>query len=138
MPLGSARRCLEAQPARRELVAVGRLHIPAPEMLPKPEPGREVEDDVGIGPRRPGRRHDRLAELHQGLGLGTDLEPEAQRLALEAGGDRQHDVGEFRGRVHEQVGVHVEVQRRECLPPAHRVGEASSRLEPKPTSPRTG
>jgi hypothetical protein len=92
-------------------------------VLAEPEPDRKIEDDIGVGPRRAGRRHDRLAELHQGLSLGADLEAEAQRLALEAGGDRQHDVSELRRRVHEQVGVHVKVQRGERPPPPHRVGK---------------
>ena len=84
------------------------------------------------------RRNDRLAELHQRLGLGADLEAEAQRLPLEAGGDRQHDVGELGRRVHEQVGVNVEIQRRERAPPAQRVGKCEQQVRAEPHEPAHG
>ena len=128
----------QAQPAGRQLVTVGRLNIPVPEMLAQSKPDREIEDDVGVGPGRAGRRRDRLAELHQRLGLGADLEAKAQRLPLEAGGDRQHNVGELGCRVHEQIGVNVEIQRRECSPPAEGVGKCEQQFEPNPTNPRIG
>ena len=41
---------------------------------------------------------------------GADLEADLQPLALEGRGDRQHDIGQFGGRVHEQIGMGVEVQ----------------------------
>ncbi len=85
-----------------------------------------------------GRRNDGLAELHQRLGLGADLEAEAQRLPLEAGGDRQHDVGEFGRRVHEQVGVNVEIQCRERAPPAQRVGKCEQQVRAEPDQPAHG
>ena len=59
---------LQAQPAGRQLVTVGRLNIPVPEMLAQSKPDREIEDDVGVGPGRTRRRRDRLAELHQAIG----------------------------------------------------------------------
>ena len=86
----------------------------------------------------PGGGSDRLAELHQRLGLGADLEAEAQRLPLEAGGDRQHDVGELGCRVHEQVGVNVEIQRRERAPPAQRVGKCEQQVRAEPHEPAHG
>ena len=59
---------LEFQPAGGQLVTVGCLNIPVPEMLAQSKPDREIEDDVGVGPRRARRRNDRLAELHQRFG----------------------------------------------------------------------
>ena len=86
------------------------------------EAGGEVEDDVGIRARLAGRRHDRRAQLDQRLRLRADLEADLQRLALEGRGDRQHHVGQLGGRVHEQIGMGVEVQRLERLAPVSAVG----------------
>ena len=63
----SARRQRDAKPARLgpelfqahtaggELMAVGRLNVPLPEMLSKAQPHGHFEDDVGIGSRFAGR-----------------------------------------------------------------------------------
>ena len=53
---------------------------------------------------------------------GADLEADLQRLALEGRGDRQHHVGQLGGGVHEQVGVGVEIERRQRLAPVQAVG----------------
>ena len=66
------------------MLAIGRVDVAVPELAAKAEAAGEVEDDAGIRPRLPGRRHDGLAQLDKGLGLGSDLETDPQRLALEA------------------------------------------------------
>ena len=80
----------------------------------------------------PGRRHDGLAELDQRLRLRADLEADLQRLALEAGRDRQHDIGERGGGRHEQIGMGVEIQRRQRRAPAHRIGVGEQQVGAEP------
>ena len=85
----------QAQAARRELVTVGSLDVPHPEMLAKTKPDRQIQDDVGVGPRLAARGYDALTKLHQRLGFRADLEAKAQRFPLETGGHGHHDVGEL-------------------------------------------
>ena len=121
-PPGAARNCSKRDAGRGELMAVGGIDVAIPELRAEAEARGEIEDDVGVRARLAGRRHDRRAKLDQRLRLLADLEADLQRLALEGGGDRQHHVGEFGGRVHEQIGVGVEFQRRERLAPVSAVG----------------
>ena len=53
---------------------------------------------------------------------GLISKPNFSASRSKAGGDRQHDVGELGRRVHEQVGMGVEIQRRQRLAPAPAVG----------------
>ena len=76
------------------------------------------------------------AQLHQRLGLLGDLEADLQPLRLEGARHREHDVGLFGGRAHEQVEVHVEVERLQRVAAAALSPWAISRLDPKLTSPR--
>jgi hypothetical protein len=50
------------------------------------------------------RRDQRLSELDERLRLLADFEADLQCLGFERGGHRQHDVGKFGCRGHEQVG----------------------------------
>src|SRR5262245_4306038 len=74
---------LQGDARRRELVAVRSLNIAVPELLRKPKPASEIEDDLGVRPCLSRRRHDSLAELDQRLRFGADVEADLQRLALE-------------------------------------------------------
>ena len=89
---------VERQAARRQLLAVGGLDVTIPEVLEKTEVLRQAEDNLGVRARLANRRHHGVAILHQGLCTHADLEAEPHRLALEARGYRQHDVGERRRR----------------------------------------
>jgi hypothetical protein len=60
--------------------------------------------------------------LHQRLRLLTHLEANLECLTFEGAGNRQHHVGQFGGRVHEEVGVDIEVERRQGLAPAPAIG----------------
>jgi hypothetical protein len=67
------------------------------------EPGRQREHDLQVGARLAARRLDRPSQLHERLGVLTDLEPDPQRLGLERGGDGKDDVGQVRRRAEEDV-----------------------------------
>ena len=56
------------------------------------------------------RRDQRLSELDERLRLPADFEADLQCLGFERGGHRQHDVGKFGCRGHEQVGLDEEIQ----------------------------
>jgi hypothetical protein len=83
------------------LVAVRGLDVAVPELRAEAKADGEVEDDVRIRTRLAGRRHDHLAKLDQRLRLRAYVEADLQPLALEGRGDRQHDIGQLGGRVHE-------------------------------------
>jgi hypothetical protein len=91
-------------------------------VLRETEPGGKVEDDVGIGTSLAWRRRDRRTQLDQELRLGADLEAHLERLALEARRDGQHDIGQLRCGIHEQVGMGVKFQCLERLAPSSAIG----------------
>ena len=129
---------LEGDPARRELVAERRVDVAVPEVLAQAEARGEVEDDLQVRAGLAARRDERPAQLDEGLRRLAALEPDLQCLGLERRRHRQHDVGELGGRVHEQVGVHEEVEAASASRPRalSRVGhdqvgaEADQRLDP--------
>jgi len=63
---------------------------------------RIKEETVGMGHR-----------IDRRLRIRAHLEPDSQRFALEGAGNREHDIGQLGGRIHEEVGMNVEVERRE-------------------------
>ena len=91
-------------------------------MPPKTEASGEIENDLRVGARLASRLDHRAPELNVGLRLGADLEADLETLPFERRGDGQHDIGQLRGRVHEQVGMHHEVEARQSIAPAQRVG----------------
>jgi hypothetical protein len=76
--------------------------------------------------------------LHQRLRFGADFEPELQRLALEWRRHWQDDIGQLRGRVHEQIGMHVEVERLQRLPAAQGIGTSQQHIRTEPHQPAHG
>src|SRR5215468_1879204 len=108
--------------AGAELLAIGGMDIAVPEVLAQAEPLRQVKDEVDVGSRFARWRHDRLAPLHEGLCLSTDLISDLQGFTLEARGYRENNVCHCRRRCHEQVGMGVELQRRKRGPPARWIG----------------
>src|SRR5712691_13137365 len=97
--------------------AVSGLDVTVPEVGTQTKAARQVEDDLGIGTGLPTRLDHPRPQLHQRLRLRTHLEANLERLALEGAGNREHDVGQLGCRVHEQVGMDVEVERRQSLAP---------------------
>ena len=61
------------------------------------------------------RRDLRLSELDEQLCLLADFEADLQGLGFERGGHRQHDVGNFGCRGHEQVGLDEEIQAAQAI-----------------------
>jgi hypothetical protein len=96
--------------------------IAVPELRPEPKPASEIEDDRRICPCLTRRRHDGLAELDQRLRFRADLETDFERLALEGRRHGQHHIGEGGGRGHEQIGVGVKIERRQCYTPMAAIG----------------
>ena len=81
---GGGTQLLKRNAGGAELMAIGGLDVAVPELRAEAEAAGEIEDDIGIGARLAGRRHDRLAELDERLRVRADLEADLQRLALEA------------------------------------------------------
>ena len=69
---------------------------------------------------------------------GLISKPIFSAFALEGRRDRQYNIGHFGGRVHEQIGVRVELQCLEGFAPVPPSAWASSMLAPKPIRARTG
>ena len=65
---------------------------------------------------------DGLTQLDQRLRLRAHLEADSEGLGLERAGDWKHDIGQLGGRVHEQIGVDVEVQSRQGFAPTPAIG----------------
>src|SRR4051812_50170889 len=81
------------------------VDVAVPEVLAETEPLRQREPDLEIGPRLAPRRLDGPAQLNERLSFLADLEPDAQRLGLERGGNRPDDVRQIRCRAEEGGGV---------------------------------
>jgi hypothetical protein len=80
-------------------------------MLTQPKTLSEIKHDIGIGSGFTQRIYHGWPQLDQRLRLGANVESDLQCLPLERGRDWKYHVSEFRRRVHEHVGVGVEVQR---------------------------
>ena len=91
------------------------------------------KNKLRVGPSLATRCDHGSPQLNLGLRRQADFEPDLQRLALEGRRDWKYHIGQFRGRVHEEVGVGVELERRERLPSA---ACDRSRFAPKPISAR--
>ena len=139
-PAGAARSCSSVTPLGASWARCAASMSPFQNCAREPKPIRERKDDFGVRPRFSRRRHDRLAKLHQRLGVRADLEADLQRLALETRRDRQHDVGERRRGRHEEIGMGVEVQRRQRGATAIRIGlrQQQVRAEPDQAAHRIG
>ena len=103
-------------------MSVRGVDVAVPEVRAEAETPRQLEDDLGIGARLAARRDHRPPELNERLRRGAHLEAELEGFALERRRDGQHDVGELRGRIHEDVGVDVKVERRQRGAPTGDVG----------------
>ena len=106
-------------------MAVGGLDVAVPEVVAETEAARQVEDDLRVGAGLAAGRDHRPSQLDERLRLRARLEADLERLPLEGGGDGQDDVGQLGGGVHEEVGVDIEVERRQrrATTEAVRVGE---------------
>ena len=126
---GSARSASSDDAGRAELVAVGRLDVAVPEVVAETEaarPGRR-RSRCPSAPRRaarPPRRRSCTSDCASALTSKPILSASLSKGA----GDRQHDVGQLGGRVHEQVGVDIEVERRQRLAPAPAVGVGEEQI----------
>src|SRR6266568_6605602 len=137
-------RVLAQRPERNtgwvESRAVSSLDITVPEVGTQTKTARQVEDDLGIGTSLLTRLDHPWPQLHQRLRLGTPLEANLERLALEGAGNREHDVGQLGSWVHEQVGMDIEVERCQGLAPslAVSVGHEQVGAESDQSSHRVG
>src|SRR6266566_2655576 len=135
-PAGVLAQCHERNAGWMESRAVSGLDVTVPEVGTQTKAACQVEDDLGIGTGLTTRLDHLRPQLHQRLGLGTPLEANLERLALEGAGNREHDVGQLGCWVHEQVGMDIEVERCQGLAPssAVRVGEEQVGAEPDKSS----
>ena len=81
------------------------------------------------------RLHHAPSQLHERLRRRAHLEPDLEALPLERARDGQHDVRQLGGRVHEQVGMDVEVERGKRLAPTTHVGMGEEQVRAEPDQP---
>ena len=67
-----------------KLLAISRVDVAVPELGRKAEAAGEVEDDAGIRPRLPGRRHEACRNWTRDWASALISKPTLRRLALEA------------------------------------------------------
>ena len=102
-------------------MAVGGLDVPVPELVRQSKPGSKTEDDVGVRARLAARRHDRrswISDCASWLISKPIFNPSRSKAEATAGSTPGH-LGR---RVHEQIRMGVEIQRRQRLAPANAVG----------------
>ena len=133
---GGGAELFERDAARRELVLPAGVDVSVEELLAESEPGGEVEDDLDVRAGLTHGRHQRGAQLHQGLRLLRDLEADLQSLGLEGTGHRQHDVGLLGRRAHEEVEVDLEVECLQCVSAAGAVAVGHQQVRPEAHQPR--
>ena len=108
------------------------LYISVPEEVSEAKSLCEFEDHLRVRARFASAGDDRLAELDQTLrGLRT-LEAYTQRLPLPGRIDRQEDIGISRGRRHDDIGLHMEVQTGKRLRAARSVRVVDKKIAPEP------
>jgi hypothetical protein len=86
-------------------MAERRLDVAVPEVRAEAQARREVEHDLQVRAGLAAWRYERLSQLHERLCLLAVLEADLQCLGFERRRHGQHDVGEFGGWGHEQVGL---------------------------------
>ena len=106
-----------------ELVAVRRVDVAVPEVRAEAEAAGQVEHDLRIGAGLAARRDHRAAATAPATcASALTSKPILSASRSKALATGQHDVGQLGRRVHEQVGMDIEVQRRQRLPPPPAVG----------------
>jgi len=94
----------------------------SPSQNAAPRPSHVARSNTICSPSGLAARRDlRLSELDEQLCLLADFEADLQGLGFERGGHRQHDVGNFGCRGHEQVGLDEEIQAAQGLATADAV-----------------
>ena len=114
--------------ARRELVPVCRLDIPAPEMPAEPDPCARSKMMSVSGRAAPGGSTTAGRSCTSDWASALISKPilSASRSKQEATGSTMSAISGCR--VHEQIGVDVEVQRGERPPPPRRVGKREQQV----------
>ena len=107
MRLGA--KCLERDPAWRELVTPRRLNVAAEEAIAETKAVCQIEDDLDVRPCLSARRDHALPKLDIRLRRLAHLEADTERLGFEGARDGKDDVGKLGGGAHEEIGMDHEV-----------------------------